>query len=84
MDEGEWETRHELGVGRIMWGSDYPHIEGSWPHTAERLGEAFKNVPRDQVSQLVGGTAARVYGFDVDELLPLAAVHGPPLDSMGC
>ena len=37
MDEGEWETRHQLGIDKLMWGSDYPHMEGCWPHTLETL-----------------------------------------------
>ncbi len=84
MDEGEWEARHELGVGRMIWGSDYPHIEGSWPHTLERLGKAFKDVPRDDVARMIGLNAAEVYGFDLEKLRPLAAEHGPTLDSIGC
>ena len=41
----EIEQRHEIGVGTMMWGSDYPHPEGSWPETSERLDENFKGVP---------------------------------------
>jgi len=83
MDEGEWEARYELGVGKLMWGSDYPHLEGSWPRTVERLGQTFKDVPMDEVARMIGLTAAEVYGFDLDRLLPLAAEHGPPLARIG-
>ena len=76
-------ARHEIGVDKLMWGSDYPHMEGTWPHTAEKLNDAFKNVPRNEVERMVGGTAASVYGFDLDELLPLAAEFGPERTSMG-
>ncbi len=37
-----------------MWGSDYPHIEGTWPHTADKLAQAFADVPRVE-----GGEDAR-------------------------
>ena len=84
MDEGEWEARHELGVGKMIWGSDYPHIEGSWPHTLERLGKAFKDVPRDDVARMIGLNAAEVYGFDLEKLRPLATEYGPTVDSIGC
>ena len=84
MDEGEWETRRVLGVERLIWGSDYPHLEGSWPHTIERLAHTFKDVPRDEVSRLIGLTAATVYGFDRDQLALLAAEHGPELERIGC
>ena len=29
--------RFEIGVGNIMWGNDFPHPEGTWPHTRESL-----------------------------------------------
>lgn len=83
MDEGEWETRHQLGVDKLMWGSDYPHLEGCWPHTLETLREVFAGVAREDVARMVGGTAAEVYRFDLEKLLPLAAELGPPLDSIG-
>ena len=73
----ETELRHEIGVERIMWGSDYPHAEGTWPHTKESLAAAFAGVSNEEVAQMVGGNAARVYGFDPERLAPLVARIGP-------
>jgi predicted TIM-barrel fold metal-dependent hydrolase len=83
MDEGEWEARGDLGVDRLVWGSDYPHLEGTWPHTVEHLGRAFEAVPRAEVARLIGLNAASVYGFDVDRLAALASEYGPELDRIG-
>jgi hypothetical protein len=33
--------RFEIGVGNIMWGNDFPHPEGTWPHCREWLRDAF-------------------------------------------
>ena len=33
MSRGECAIRDQIGVDRIMWGADYPHIEGTWPHS---------------------------------------------------
>ncbi len=33
MSRAECEIRDRIGVDRIMWGADYPHIEGTWPHS---------------------------------------------------
>ncbi|MBW2363287.1 MAG: amidohydrolase [Deltaproteobacteria bacterium] len=77
------EMRHEIGVDKLMWGSDYPHIEGTWPHTAEKLGVAFAGVPQAECQQMLGGTAAEVYGFDVDELAKHAAEMGPKTANIG-
>jgi predicted TIM-barrel fold metal-dependent hydrolase len=83
MDEGEWETRHELGIDKLMWGSDYPHLEGCWPHTLESLQKIFQGVARDDVARMLGGTTAQVYGFDLDRLWPLAARLGPETHRIG-
>jgi predicted TIM-barrel fold metal-dependent hydrolase len=73
----EVELRHQVGVDRIMWGSDFPHLEGCWPYSRDHLRMAFAGVPEDEVRAMVGGNAARVYGFDPAVLEPLAALHGP-------
>jgi predicted TIM-barrel fold metal-dependent hydrolase len=75
--------RHRIGVDKLMWGSDYPHMEGTWPHTQQALEAALAEVPKDEVSQVLGATAAKVYGFDVERLAPLAAEIGPARSSIG-
>jgi predicted TIM-barrel fold metal-dependent hydrolase len=83
MDEGEWETRHALGIDKLMWGSDYPHLEGCWPHTLETLQKIFQGVAADDVARMLGGTTAQVYGFDLDRLRPLADRLGPEKHRIG-
>jgi predicted TIM-barrel fold metal-dependent hydrolase len=83
MDGDVVKVRHEIGVDKLMWGSDYPHIEGTWPHTAEKLADAFAGVPRTECATMLGTTAAQVYGFDVAGLSKLAVEVGPPLDAIG-
>ena len=74
--------RHAIGLDKIMWGSDYPHAEGTWPHTREKLSETFGGCPQDEVGQVVGENAARVYGFDLEALAPVAACIGPELSAL--
>jgi len=76
-------VREQLGVDKLMWGSDYPHIEGTWPHTAERLKAAFAGVPRAECRMMLGSNAAEVYGFDVEMLSKLSREVGPKADSIG-
>jgi predicted TIM-barrel fold metal-dependent hydrolase len=70
-------VRHQIGVGNLMWGGDFPHPEGSWPETARRLRDSFAGVPESDVAAMIGGNAAALYGFDVEKLAPLAARIGP-------
>lgn len=76
------EDRDAVGVDKIMWGSDYPHDEGCFPHTRRALNRAFHDVASDDVARMLSGNAARVYGFDLDVLAPLAAAHGPTIDEL--
>ena len=69
--------RHEIGIDRLMWGTDYPHVEGSYPYTREHLRLTFAGVDPDEIQQLVAGNAAKLYGFDLEQLAPLAARFGP-------
>ena len=70
-------VRHEVGVDRFMWGSDYPHDEGTHPYTREHLRSRFADVDPAEVELMLGGNAAKLYGFDLDALAPLAARVGP-------
>jgi predicted TIM-barrel fold metal-dependent hydrolase len=70
-------ARHEIGVDRIMWGADYPHHEGLFPHTRLGLRALFANVPDDEVRAMTSLNAAKLYGFDLDALQKIADEIGP-------
>ena len=73
----ECRVRHKIGVDKLMWGSDYPHPEGTWPHTKERIHETFGDVPEAEARAMLGETAAKVYGFDLGALAADAERVGP-------
>ena len=89
MSRQECEHRDVVGTERFMWGSDYPHREGTWPQTAESLRMTFAGVPVDDVRLMLGETAADVYGLDAAQLRGVAERIGPtpadidtPLDAV--
>jgi predicted TIM-barrel fold metal-dependent hydrolase len=77
MRRSEVPERHRIGIDRVMWGTDYPHSEGTSPYTREALRFTFSDVDPDEVALMLGVNAAKVYGFDLDALAPLIARIGP-------
>ena len=60
-----------------MWGSDYPHREGTFPFTREHLRQVFEGMQPDDIQTVLGGNCAELYGFDLEALAPIAAEYGP-------
>ncbi|GIU90771.1 MAG: hypothetical protein KatS3mg010_1870 [Acidimicrobiia bacterium] len=75
-------ARHAIGVDRFMWGSDYPHDEGTHPYTREHLRRRFHDVDPAEVAMMLGGNAAKLYDFDLAALQPLADRIGPTVEEV--
>ena len=71
------DLRDQIGLEQIMWGSDFPHPEGTWPHTANYFAETFSGFPIDAGKAILGGNASRFYGMDGDYLRTVADEIGP-------
>jgi hypothetical protein len=52
-----------IGVKNLMWGSDYPHQESTWPKSREILENILAEVPVDEQGMIAGENAARLYHF---------------------
>lgn len=73
----EVRARDKVGTRNIMWGSDYPHREGTWPYTQHRMKAMFAGAPADDIRLMVGENVVRVYGLDKSKLETVAARIGP-------
>jgi predicted TIM-barrel fold metal-dependent hydrolase len=62
-----------LGEHNVMWGSDFPHPDGVWPDSREFLARETAGLTDATRRKLVGGNAARLYGFDLEVLARSAA-----------
>jgi predicted TIM-barrel fold metal-dependent hydrolase len=49
-------TLSAMGYNNVMWGSDYPHVEGTFGHTQETLHELFDGVPDAVRHRITVGT----------------------------
>lgn len=76
------EDRDALGTDRLMWGSDYPHMESAWPETREKLRILMKGSTEDEVKDMVGRNAIDCYSLDAAALQPIASRIGPAVDEI--
>ena len=51
------------GANTLLWGSDYPHDEGTFPHSQEVTERTFVNVSEADKRKIVHDNAAALYGF---------------------
>ena len=58
--------RYDL-VDNFMWGNDYPHHEGTWPHSAEAIERTMGGLRDDARAKVLGLNAARLFNFQVPE-----------------
>ncbi|MBK0392553.1 amidohydrolase family protein [Ramlibacter algicola] len=66
------ETRAWSGIDSILWGNDYPHIEGTWPYSEQVTSRLTNGLTREEKAKIVGLNAARLFRIDVpaDKRLP--------------
>jgi predicted TIM-barrel fold metal-dependent hydrolase len=61
-------NRHGVGLQNMMWGSDFPHAEGTYPHSREYIDKLFADVDASDRHAIIAGNAARTMKFDLAEL----------------
>ncbi|HWP60922.1 MAG TPA: amidohydrolase family protein [Candidatus Acidoferrales bacterium] len=56
--------RREIGVDIILWGSDFAHATGNWPHSLDVINETFAGVTEEERYQMLAGNAIRFFRLD--------------------
>jgi predicted TIM-barrel fold metal-dependent hydrolase len=64
----ELAEKHGL-VDNFLWANDYPHHEGSWPHSAESIERQMGGLQEESRAKILGLNSAKMFKFDVDALL---------------
>ncbi len=60
-DESAIGTLTHFGYQNVMWGSDYPHLEGTYGHTQDTLHHLFHDQPDDVVRRITQGTFKELF-----------------------
>ena len=76
-------------AGNILWGTDYPHVEGTWKYPEDPEAEpvsiisaryTYHDLPAEDVVGMLGLNAVQVYGLDVEALAKVAErINAPTL-----
>jgi predicted TIM-barrel fold metal-dependent hydrolase len=56
--------RHEIGVDRVMWSTDFPHIVTRWPNSLKTLESQMSEVPKDEQRKMVADNAIKFFHLD--------------------
>ena len=79
MSRDEALLRHRIGLDRLLWGADYPHYEGTWPHTDRWLEETFGGLPAPDAHAILAENAGSgVRGSISTTWLPTRPPLAPP------
>jgi len=54
-------NRDIIGITNILWGSDYPHIDSTYPHSVEVLEDHFEGVSLDDQKRIARQNAIELY-----------------------
>ena len=57
-------TREIIGVDNMLWGSDYPHVDSTWPCSQNVLGEMFEGIPDEDREKITYANVKALYGLD--------------------
>jgi predicted TIM-barrel fold metal-dependent hydrolase len=67
-DKAGLDLAREHGLtDNFMWANDYPHHEGTWPHSAEAIERTMVNLSDEERAKILGLNAARVFKFDIPQ-----------------
>jgi predicted TIM-barrel fold metal-dependent hydrolase len=57
------ELRHHIGVGHIMFATDFPHIECDWPNSRAFAERLFADVPADEAFRIAAGNTLAYFAL---------------------
>jgi len=67
-------SRSVTGTNALMWGSDYPHHEGTFPDSRHVLANLFEgiDITEQEKDDILGGNAARLFKLNRPEFMKAA------------
>ncbi len=60
---GIQKLRHDIGVDKLLWATDFPHIECEYPHSQDAIKEEFAGVPEAEKKAMLVGNAIKFFNL---------------------
>jgi len=57
-------VRHDIGIDRIQWSTDFPHVQCDWPNSRQIIEEEFQGIPDDERRAILCDNAVRYFRMD--------------------
>lgn len=71
-DPGTIDTRYRIGVENILFETDYPHGDGTWPNSQDLVTEVWGHIPNNELRMMCSENAAKLYRHPLPKVvLPL-------------
>jgi len=67
------DLRHRIGIEQLVFETDYPHQDSTWPNTHANVAEIAARVTPDELEMLVRTNAIRMLDLDPRDLRPAGA-----------
>ncbi|MDT5017909.1 MAG: hypothetical protein QOD39_4069, partial [Mycobacterium sp.] len=56
-----------VGIDNVMFETDYPHQDGTWPESREAAAMQFGHLPDDQIYKIARGNAIKLLGLELPD-----------------
>ena len=54
-------------VDNCLWANDYPHHEGTWPHSPQAIERTMGMLNDEERTKILGLNSARIFGFPIPD-----------------
>ena len=54
-----------VGVDNVLFETDYPHQDSTWPDSRQAAADQFGHLPQDQIDKIARGNAIELLGLDL-------------------
>ena len=72
------DARHEIGIRQLVFETDYPHQDTTWPDTPKLVAEIAERVTPDELEMLVRTNAIAMLDLDPADLRPPGSIPTVP------